>query len=65
MRPREASDGLHTSPRSRAIGNYQGPKTSWLASPFLPEPDPAPVGLHGAPVQAGSQGVGLASLIPT
>lgn len=63
--PERASDGLHSSRGSRAIGSYRGPKTSWSASPFLPEPDPAPGVLPGTPVSAGAQGMGLAGLIPT
>ena len=63
--PRKGLRWVPQLPGKQGNRKLLGPKTSWLASPFLPEPNPASRGLPGAPDPTGAQGVGLAGLIPT
>lgn len=56
--PEKASNWPPASLESRVIGSNRGPRTSWPASPFLPEPDPASGGLPSTRVRVGTRGGG-------
>lgn len=54
--PEKASNWPSVSLQGRVIGSNRGPRTSWPAGPFLPEPDPASGGLPSARSLAGAWG---------